>query len=350
MASKNPSYSLDIELLQQVVEEFRSTMNGKYCVQWDDSHEAGKKVTIISGKDKGVLNIYIKAGGLVSFQIQGKAALNGVCQKCRDFIIGKTQITLNNKKSFSIDGVVEDDLDILIEYLRELGCQVEEKTVSNDAVRMCYHISGKHREVLTLNYYTNQKLLIQGNITRLFVDFITLCTDVFSEEVMRQEQKKFFEVNDADLKVFDTNLRNYIPENYDKIEGKITTILLPSLLVMNKPLDLPDYSCYSFPALKAIEGVLKKRIGIETPLDQKESIGIHFLCDGENFKLKSCSLFTRPALAAAIEEAYRIYHKYRHTTFHFDESTETTRLVSYDEAKDIIDKCLKTIGRICKNW
>ena len=215
---------------------------------------------------------------------------------------------------------------------------------------MCYHISGKHREVLTLNYYTNQKLLIQGNITRLFVDFITLCTDVFSEEVMRQEQKKFFEVNDADLKVFDTNLRNYIPENYDKIEGKITTILLPSLLVMNKPLDLPDYSCYSFPALKAIEGVLKKRIGIETPLDQKESIGIHFLCDGENFKLKSCSLFTRPALAAAIEEAYCIYHKYRHTTFHFDESTETTRLVSYDEAKDIIDKCLKTIGRICKNW
>lgn len=350
MTSKNPSYPLDVALFQDVIEEFKSTISDKYSLRWDDSKEFEKKVTIVSGKDKGVLNIYIKAGGLVSFLIQGKPVLKDICQKCQDFLLEKTQLELNNKKSFSIADVTEKDLDILVEYLEELKCQVEEKVVSNTTVKKSFRISGKHREVLTITYYNNSHLLVQGNITRLFLDFITLCADVFSEEVMREEQKKFFEVNDADFKIFDTNLRNYIPHNYDKIEGKIATVLTTSLLVMNQRLDLPDCSCYSFPALRAVEGVLKKRIGIEVPLVLKENIGEHFLRDGGDFKLKSCSLFTNSALKSAIEDAYTLYYKYRHTTFHFDVSVESTAIVTYDEAKDIVEKCLKIIGRICKNW
>ena len=55
-------------------------------------------------------------------------------------------------------------------------------------------------------------------------------------------------------------------------------------------------------------------------------------------------------LKSALEEAYTLYHKHRHTTFHVDSIIESSRILSFDDALDIIKEALRIINRICNNW
>lgn len=74
-------YSLSIENINQVANDFIAT-KPSYSIKITDCNEGKlKRIKITHNKETGILNCYICAGQ-VSYSIQGKAHLKGVCEEC----------------------------------------------------------------------------------------------------------------------------------------------------------------------------------------------------------------------------------------------------------------------------
>ena len=67
--------------------------------------------------------------------------------------------------------------------------------------------------------------------------------------------------------------------------------------------------------------------------------------------VRSSTLDFNPELKKCIERAYAYYIDKRTASFHIDRTAiETSTILSYEEAVDIVEESLKNINNICKNW
>jgi hypothetical protein len=138
-------------------------------------------------------------------------------------------------------------------------------------------------------------------------------------------------------------LKTLIPNAYDFVGDKLVSIISPALALRKLAIELSDYSCFTFPALRGLEGYVKllfvHKIGVTIG---KDGFGEHFQNNGElkttiksKHDLKTCH---------AIENSYQYYRNQRHGLFHTDAIIETTRIISNKhDADNIIENVTKII-------
>lgn len=175
MATKK--YSLAIEKIDEVAKEFIAarpayTLHIKECNQGKQ-----KQIEIINIKnqEKSTLNCFI-TGGQVSHNIQGKnGTLNGICKDCWEYIVEQTAIPDMDQKCFKLKGVRSDDFDTLISAVKEYNNVVvsEVNTDKSPNIRNQYHLKGKYDAKVSVIFYNNGTLMVQGCITSFYVEFIT---------------------------------------------------------------------------------------------------------------------------------------------------------------------------------
>ncbi len=67
--------------------------------------------------------------------------------------------------------------------------------------------------------------------------------------------------------------------------------------------------------------------------------------------IKKTDLDCNPELKKSMEQAYAYYIDKRTASFHIDRTAiETSTVLSYDAAVEIVEESLKRINNICKNW
>lgn len=112
-----------------------------------------------------------------------------------------------------------------------------------------------------------------------------------------------------------------------------------------------DYGCHTFGLMKAIDALLRKRMQEDGPLNGSYYQRFQEQADGTYCFSDSIITYNdNIALKNALEDAYTFYHKHRHTTFHVDDMIESSRILNFDEALDIVHEGLSIINRICNNW
>lgn len=349
----NPVYSLIPDEIEATAKEFVSSLGGGYNFNHVQEAETRKRIEISKGNDIGILYYYIKKGQ-VSFSICGKKSLYKECENCQNHIIRETKLEFSVRKSTTLYNVEENNFLAFIGALAECKYIVEEKEVKNPNVKFSYKITGKYNDELYVNYYNNKTLLAQGRITPLFLDFTIQYTPLLCNNDTIEDLKTLLSITGTEPEILESDLRKHILDNYEIIEGKIETFLNTSILLINKAIiHLPDYSSYCFSALKALEGILKKRIVEEIGTDF-EKFGDFFIEDKKNnkFKLKSEkeTLFTNKLTRDCLENAYTLFNKARHPLFHMDTLVEDTRTIGYDESVEITKGCLRVVNDLCRNW
>lgn len=347
MSKKTLHYSLNISEFPTVCEEFVKELGEGYSHTYNYNSDSKPKTITITITKNGISSIlicYIKEG-LVSFNPQGKNA--EIAEQCRDKLINDTKINAIDKKVFTVKKVSEDDFLAVIEYLSENFKKTEENT--NEHEKYSFSFKDELDAHIIVHYYNNGTLMIQGKVTSLFMESVNTCSELLSPATIKESQITFFELTGEKAHVVDDSLKYYIPDGYDKIEGKIENVMYPSLVMLNNPFELPDYSCYAFPVLRGIEGVLKKKISEE--VGSFTNFGDFFQKDGDKWILKdSCNIFSSDEVKHATLNLYNFYNKNRHTTFHMDLTTETTRVLDYGTACDVVKEGLGLISRLCKCW
>lgn len=349
---KNPKYALEIDLIEPAAEEFVSKLPD-LTVSFSDVNGGGTKmIDIRKDKDHTVLNCFIMSGQ-VSHNVQGSnPKLNEVGEACWNYILDNTKLPDISKKAFSARNIRNDDFDVLMQIMSE-NPDINVSQVGQSAespVRNLYHLTGKYNARLTVTFYKNGTLMVQGPYSAFFIEFINEAIQAISN-VPIQAIEEVVSVGNPTTIVIDPDLSIHI-KDLTHVAGSVVEVFLKtSIVLVNNPIKLGDYGCFSFGALKALDAIMRSRI--QEGMGDFEKYGDVFSFGADNahhFNRSGAVFDSTPHLKDALEKAYSYFRLQRHTSFHVDPAVESSRLVSYDDAVNITRECLVLINRICDNW
>lgn len=238
----------------------------------------------------------------------------------------------------------------LVNFLGGLeGIDKDQKSYENPKYEQYKFVSGRG-DRLNVNIYETGKVVLQGKPAYLYTEALSLlsyCPEVSISDVV-EANNSFYEV---DITVIDarTELHTLMPNAFENIDDTLIKILSPAVSLKKVKMEIEDYSCYAFPALRALEGYLKYLFGIEE-IEIGHSYGHHFGHDTKTdaFHLKKSIVrdLKNPKSEAPLTEVYNYLNKNRHTLFHSDQLLFTTRILEDKlEADRIVNEVINLIER-----
>lgn len=199
--------------------------------------------------------------------------------------------------------------------------------------------------------YKNGTLYLQGTMSSLFLSLIvetlpvitTIPSDIIKEVMSNSTTMPI---------VIEEDLGKNI-ENLNPIKGSvIEKMILSSIQLVNSAVPIEDYGCFVLGILKATDALMSKKL-VEISGAPFDSYGTYLESnDGHiTYHFKKPILDFNPKLKKSIEKAYAYYIDKRTASFHIDRTAiETSTILSYDAAVEIVEESLKHINNICKNW
>ena len=194
---------------------------------------------------------------------------------------------------------------------------------------MLYQYQSKIGDRLTIKYFTNKTLQIQGKPMYLYQEVVCLLAEFFpfDEVVKNQAESYSVPLDPAEVR---TEIDGLLPTAHTVLDQTLINILIASVAFTKIDISLPDYSSFAFPALRALEGYLKylfKTKGITIPkqfthFNEDKTTGIYHL--GPN----TIATVGCPKTCQAMEEIYNYLNKNRHGLFHTEAIASATRIIS----------------------
>jgi hypothetical protein len=278
----------------------------------------------------------------------------------------KDKLVGDSRKSISVSvrNIDQDAFNLLIEFLQELkneDSDIAEISVapnSENQTQKSIRATSKYNDSLTLTHYrTTNTLLIQGKPLYGYYQvsyFLAKFTDMngFLEIVYKGEESP--NIVDVDKNRIEAELKALLPNAYSSLGEGILTMLRTSYTLKDISISLPDYSCYVFPALRALEGVIRKLLFNEGyPIEENNNSfsGIFYKDSRMNYLVDNDfkQRISNSKVCDALEHCYNYFVQQRHTLFHANDFTDSSRFISTKEqATQILEKVVKTIDTAYK--
>ncbi len=241
-------------------------------------------------------------------------------------------------RSYSVHPISPDEVKVIDEYLQELsGVELLSRNRNESNKYTLYQYKSKIGDKITLKHYDNQRLQIQGKPMYLYQEVTCLLSSYFPFDEVIKQQAEFFSI-DLDPKEVRDEMQLLLPNAYDVIGDKMRKVLSASLALRKIDIQLEDYSSFVYPALKTLEGYIKILFLNHDIIINKDGFGEYFSYWGKQplYVLRPdprekihCEITVN-----ALEECYSYYYKHRHSLFHAESITESTRIIEKKENAD----------------
>lgn len=239
--------------------------------------------------------------------------------------------------SFSGSGVPFNKVqDIITEFKNINGVEVELKNDDDTVLR--YKISNKN-ESLTVSYFKrNGKTWLQGKVKSLFSYFLSMYTiNIPQFDMVRaysNSYKQTLDIKDIKEEIKKFNFPHDYPESAIKLVSQ-------SLLMLKLEREEIDYSHYTQPAYRALEGHLKYLCKVSGHQVTRKTLGSIFKRSSDGSWVLEVSVLKNHPNKTKIEEVYNLVYNKRHPISHFGEvlvnGFDDTLLIPHaQEAKDRI--------------
>jgi hypothetical protein len=318
-----------------------------------------KEVFVISkiGMEDGLFEIYHNNKGTTTLNPTGKNKSIG--EMLASFLAshvaeekGRINMTLVGYEYEHIQPIVELMLDKKTEDGKQVFQYKETKELHGTRFDICNLIS---KDTLQVTVYNSKKVLIKGLPLSCYQEFIFQFSILLDANglahVFSRTDENCTQV--VEQKTVINNLEAKLEESYPKLPDILRNMLISSASLKTITFDLPDYSCFLYSELRALEGVLKHILGEfdEIDLDEKK-VGEHFDKIGpQKFTLspKYSAIINDEDLIKALNTAYSFYNHQRHTLFHVDNVIVTTRvLMNFDQVLHLTDDVYNLIKSLYK--
>lgn len=334
----------------------------EYCVAHSEYEFSIFKVSdtvinirITKGKKTATLYAYLKPNGAVHFYIDGSLNIKSVCEDCKSYIIEKTALPDSLKKTLTLKQCEYPKYEELLTLLQSQGFHIVDIVNNDPNVKVRHQIDAPNNSHSHVTFYNNGTFLLQGNVTPGYVIVMVYAIEKFEGTRVSDVAESICLKNT--VPAIDTTPSAYISEihHIESVGDTLTRMIESSLILFNSGLKLSDYSCFTFGALRAVEGVLKLRMQTEIDMSEK-SVGTFFAENSVTHKWNvdgDAKIFNEARfghLCLALGDAYTVYNKRRNTIFHVDNQVIITKSLTYDEAWDITKEALDAINGICENW
>lgn len=301
-----------------------------------------QRCDIIADGKNAMLDFYFKKDGTTNIKPIGKNIEISSTIKA----LLEEECAFDNSipaKSYSFKKIPPEWVSKLLEYLSSLdGVKVEHKQVETTPAYDCYQFTSKIGDKLTVNLYKTETLTLQGKPAYLYGEAISLlsyCNDVSIDDIVDTINS----FHNIDVKTTDVRdeLKTLLPRSYSNIDDMILKLLSPSISLRKVKIQLEDYSCYAFPALRALEGYIKYLFGIK-----KVNIGNNFykIFDDITLVPDIATKIGDTTYQTELERLYSYLKGNRHVLFHAEQILiGTTILEDKREADEIVNNVLNLI-------
>ncbi len=168
---------------------------------------------------------------------------------------------------------------------------------------------------------------------------MSYCNDVSVDDIV-DSINSFHDVNIKTIEVRN-DMKALMPGAYGNIDEMILKLLSPSISLRKVNIDLEDYSCYTFPALRALEGYLKYLFRLKG-IKIGNTFGSIF--NGDVLSSPIAAQIGDEIYQSELEKIYVYFKKSRHVIFHTEQILIGTRLIeNKHEADEIINMVINLI-------
>lgn len=300
----------------------------------------GYTIKIADDKIEAILNVYYLANGKTTLDISaGKN--KRLSEKIAAFISKECSINEPKVKTIYVRKITNEQFLALREFAEKNGCSIEDGSQLQYGKQ--YKVKSPNGDSASLNVYNNGSMQVQGPSG--------LAKSILIEGMATQ--LPFKEVIDAQLESLEVKLpvdkaldqlKHILPTSYDYLGDRLVAILCPAVSLGVIDMPLTDYSAFAFPALRGLEGYMKK-VAMDFDISPEDgNIGSVFDYNSEN---KRHVLFPDKAVIVGnanaiktLEDCYAFYSKNRHSLFHVDNGVETSRVI---ERKQIADEIVSGV-------
>lgn len=321
--------------------------------EWDDfrlesltKNDSVIRCKFFVGEKKAILDFYIRDIGPITLTPTGINLC--LSQKLSYLIEDKFAYkevgnAINHSLSISKHWAMK-----LVDFMQKLDRVTVKKDSYSQPKHERYQFTSPIGDQIIFNIYDSGKLLIQGKQAYLYCEAMSLlsyCPELTFNDIIETNNKfQNIQVNTDDIR---NELKSLIPTAYDGIDGTILKILSPSIVLKKITMELEDYSCYTFPALRALEGYLKYLLSTEN-IEVGNSFGPLFDCNPQNgqyyLKNSHAENLSNIKIKSAVEKVYNYFHANRHTIFHTDQILFMSKILDdRREAELIINEVLNMI-------
>lgn len=303
---------------------------------------------IVADGREAILNFYYKADGTTTIQVAGTNT--DISQ------LIKTNMELNaeykgdvESKTCSFKKLSLEWSDKLIEYFVDNTEIDVQKTEIEKLPKHTEHIlTSKYGDRLIINRYENGTLVLQGKPAYIYgeaIAFLSYCNEITVADIVESVS----DINKVAVKTDDVNsdLKMLLKNSYDGIDAVILKLLSPSVALRKVSIELDDYSCFAFPALRALEGYIKWML-----LQKNVSVGNTFgnIFDGYSLSTHAQGLVGDSNYQSEVERVYRFFKDNRHVHFHTEQILIGTTLIEKrSEADSIVNDVIELIDTSYKN-
>jgi len=246
-------------------------------------------------------------------------------------IIAKCEIPKIENKVLSLRNMTDGDFDELVEYLTVCELTVSDIVDLSPAGKQV-KITDKNNATLFLNKWSTGTFLVQGSSNVLKGIVIEGLVSLLPYKEIINAQLDSLKIKERANEIL-VDLKKNLPNSFDFLDTTLHAIISPSLVLKKSELQVLDYSCYTFPVLRGLEGYIKK-LFLESEIVISDTFGDHV----ENGKVKASTVATINSVATieAIEECYKYYKENRHILFHVDGTIIGTTIIDDIDVADSI--------------
>lgn len=348
-------FLLNVDLYDSLIGEFFISQYPEYKFEIKKT-KSGKLINFTSDGKKensGQLTCYFPHGKC-SFNPQGK--LNNIAKELQDYIVEHAALpdVDHPNREIVYHKVPEETIDIFLSFIKE-KYTIDDKGLdkNNDRIIIVY---GPYSSSVVITRFHTGTVLVQGVLTSLLIDILYHLEGVINEDKEVKDKCFIEQLSLPSHKIIDSNLSAHFPDR-SHFDQPIEDWLSSTIILLNAQLVLPDYTCVVFGALKALEGVMAKRFGIEHPYSKSSpNLGCHFqdnpIGSKSNYTMTTKSYDSNVDLKVALEVGYNHYFNNRHALFHVDAKTiaMTRTIPTLEEALDLTVDTFGVINSILINW
>lgn len=295
-----------------------------------------------TGEKQAQLNIYENIDGTTTlhFAVGQNQELS---KKIAEEIVEISSIKNFKSHSFYIKAIRDEDFDALIAIIIDYGNTIDDEIV--DGTKRIIKVRGKQGDKIVITKHANNAFQVQGKPMLLFNEIIEVLSEFLAFEEIIEQQLSYYEshLTTADIR---GELEAKLPNSFHLIEDKLKVIITPCIALQKIAIDLEDYSAFAFPILRAIEGVLKQIfLKNNKTIDYKEGFGAFIVRENGRYVLEKDfeDELNNIAVANKICKLYKYYNVHRHSLFHVDDDVISSKVISLQEANNIIATSLNII-------
>ena len=297
----------------------------------------------VPNEHEALLNVFnLVSGNTTLYAGVGKNTT--LSDRIANHIADKCKCPTYNNKIFHLKNIKEDEYEALIEFLNHYKVEISDgKSLLYGKQYIVKHPDGG---ALYINRFDTGAFSVQGTSVILKSLVVEALTNLLPYEEVITMQLESYEVKATTNEVLN-ELKKQLPNSYGYLGDTLTTIISPSIAIATFPYELGDYSAMLYPALRGLEGYIKKLFIDNNVQEIGISFGDYFTNDPNNTEVlpKYKALIKNTKIVAAIEESYRFYREHRHSLFHVDGTIidDTRILETKKEASEILNDVLDLI-------